>query len=326
MTTLLVTSVGGHLADLYQLLPRLTPIDDERLWITYDTPQSRSLLEGEDVMYLDYAGPRALGKLARHALVGARLFGRRRRFDAVVSTGSGIALAFLPAGRARGAACHYIECSARSIGPSVTGRLLSHVPGISLYTQYPRWASRRWRYSGCVFDGFAAGPPGVGRAQLRRVVVTLGTMEDYQFRRLVIGALAAIPEDAEVLWQVGCTDVSGLGLEGSRRDLPAIELRRAVEAADVVIAHAGCGSALVALEAGKMPVLVPRLASHDENVDDHQVLIARELEGRNLAVMRQADELTLADLLRAAGSTVRVVSEPNPFPLVSKGEPGGGQA
>ena len=105
MTTLLVSSVGGHLTQLHRLLPRLEAIDAERCWVTFDSPQSRSLLAGEDAIFLDYAGPRDAKTLLRHSLVARRLFRPGHRYSTIVSTGSGIALSFLPLARLRGGSC-----------------------------------------------------------------------------------------------------------------------------------------------------------------------------------------------------------------------------
>jgi UDP-N-acetylglucosamine transferase subunit ALG13 len=71
--------------------------------------------------------------------------------------------------------------------------------------------------------------------------------------------------------------------------------------ADVIITHAGVGSALTALRAGKRAIYVPRRKRYDEHVDDHQVAMARELDSRGLVLAREADEITLADLEEAAG-------------------------
>lgn len=317
MSTLLVSSVGGHLADLYRLLPRIQGLNCDRVWVTFDTPQSRSLLADEEVIYVDYTGPRDLKNVLRHSLLARRLFHKRHPFTDVVSAGAGIALSFLPLARMSGVACHYIECSARSVGPSMTGRLLQRMPGISLYTQYPNWARPPWSYSGSVLDTFAPGPGSAGNRKIERAVVTLGTMQHYSFRRLVERALQILPEETEVLWQVGCTDVSDLPIK-ARRQLPARELQQAIEEADVVIAHAGCGSSVAALEAGKKPILVPRRAANGENVDDHQRLIASELARRDLAIMRAVEDLTFEDLTLAARSTVSVAAEPPPFRLTSE--------
>jgi UDP-N-acetylglucosamine--N-acetylmuramyl-(pentapeptide) pyrophosphoryl-undecaprenol N-acetylglucosamine transferase len=308
VTILLVTSVGGHLTELARLFHRLVGDDAERQWVTFDTPQSRSMLKAENVTYLDYTGPRDGRAIVRHSLVARRLFARGHGFSDVISAGSGIALSFLPLGQLRGASCHYIESFTRTAGPSATGRLLSYVPGITVYTQHASWSDSHWRYAGSIFDGFRPGPQLPVAPDIRRVVVTLGTMEDYAFRRLIDRTLAVLPSGVEVLWQVGCTDVSDLRIRAERQ-LGWEAMREAIEWADVVIAHAGCGSAITALEAGKMPLLVPRRKAHSENVDDHQVLLARELAARGLAVVREPDDLTFEDLRLAACSTIVTASQ-----------------
>jgi UDP-N-acetylglucosamine transferase subunit ALG13 len=77
-----------------------------------------------------------------------------------------------------------------------------------------------------------------------------------------------------------------------------------------VVAHAGTGIALMALENGKLPVLVPRRSMHGEHVDDHQLTIALELALRDLAVSRDADSLKARDLEHAAGHRVTKVLDP----------------
>jgi UDP-N-acetylglucosamine--N-acetylmuramyl-(pentapeptide) pyrophosphoryl-undecaprenol N-acetylglucosamine transferase len=80
-----------------------------------------------------------------------------------------------------------------------------------------------------------------------------------------------------------------------------------------VVAHAGTGSLVGALEAGKLPVLVPRRAARGEHVDDHQEQIAAWAASMDLALAVEADELTVDDLLAAAGSVVRRVDAPPPI-------------
>jgi UDP-N-acetylglucosamine transferase subunit ALG13 len=310
--TLLVASSGGHLKQLYDLLPRLRGPHGqphaEVTWMTFDSPQARSLLDGERVVFARYTAPRdAAGVLANLRLARRTL--ARRRFSQVISTGSAIALSFLPVARALGIPCHYIESATRADGPSTTGRLLARVPGVHLYTQHPGWAAGPWRYAGSVFDGFAATPRQDAPATIRRAVVTLGTMETYGFRRLLERLVKVLPDGAEVVWQTGCTDTSGLPID-ARRAVPADELLAAMRAADVVVAHAGTGTALTALEIGKCPVLVPRIHAYGEHVDDHQAQTARELAGRGLAVDAGADELILDHLLAAAALRVGRADDP----------------
>jgi UDP-N-acetylglucosamine transferase subunit ALG13 len=51
-----------------------------------------------------------------------------------------------------------------------------------------------------------------------------------------------------------------------------------VTSSRLLIMHAGAGSIIHAVEAGKVPVVVPRRAKYREHVDDHQVEFCRELE------------------------------------------------
>ncbi len=238
LSTLLVASTGGHLKQLHRLHRRLVGIDGPYRWATFDTPQSRSLLDGEEVDYVRFVGGRDPVNLLSNLPAAHRILSDRD-IDAVVSTGSSMALPFFALARARGRECHYIESAARSEGPSATGRAMSRIPGVWLYSQYPLWARDRWRHRGSVFDSFAP----IGSAERRsnrlsRVVVTLGTYRGFGFPRLVRRLLAILPADAEVLWQTGDTDTGGLGVEGHRA-IPERDLSQAMHEADVVVAHAG---------------------------------------------------------------------------------------
>lgn len=315
MRTLLVAAAGGHLKQLHKLLPRIPELDGERVWVTYDTSQSRSLLEGEDVVYGHYMASRDYGNVARNAALAERLL-REAKFDRVLSTGSAIALSFLPLARARGVACHYIESAARPGSPSITGNLLRRVPGMRLYTQYRSWAQPPWRYFGSVFDSYVPQLPAAGDVPIRRVVVTLGTSKKYGMRRLVEQLVQVIPPEAEVLWQTGATDLTGLPIEASPV-VSATDLDQATREADVVIAHAGTGSALGALEAGRCPILVPRRKAHGENADDHQALIAQELDRRGLAIAPADENVTPEVLARAAAIRIEEAEAPPPCPLAA---------
>ncbi len=310
MRALLVASAGGHVKQLSRLAPRLRGVT-RRTWVTFDTAQTRSLLAGEDVLYVPYMAPRDVPALARNLRI-ARAFLRRERFELAVSTGSGVALAWLPSARAAGVDCHYVESAARSLGPSLTGRLLARFPGIRCYSQYRSWAGGAWSYAGSVFEGFevAATDP----RPVERVVVTVGTVDQYGFRRLIDAAHRVIPPGIDVLWQVGSTDVSDLGL-AAHRHLASAQLDDAMRDAQVVITHSGIGSALSALEAGRRPILVAREKRYGEHVDDHQAQIAEVLDGSGLALRRSPGELTSGDLAAVAASEIRTASAPPPLML-----------
>jgi UDP-N-acetylglucosamine--N-acetylmuramyl-(pentapeptide) pyrophosphoryl-undecaprenol N-acetylglucosamine transferase len=299
-TILLVASTGGHLAEMFCLSRRFVRPTDRTVWVTFDSPQSRSLLAGQEVQFVRYTAPRDYLSVVVNLLHALRLL-LRYRPHAVVSTGAAVALSFLPLGVVCGARSVYVESAARSQGPSRTGRILSSIPGVKLYTQYRRYAGGRWRYGYSVFDDYepevAAPSDAVEPSEPRaRVLVLLGTLA-YPFQALVDRLVEILPDDADVVWQLGSTPAPP-GAPGTLHQLlPTAELRILAKECDVLVSHSGCGTALLALESGKAPVLVPRRGGRGEHVDDHQVQIARELAGRGLARYREVDDLCTGDLL-----------------------------
>lgn len=304
-TTLLVASTGGHLDQLHRLHQRFQPQLDQVEWVTFDTPQSRALLAGERVHFIPFVRPRDARGTLHAGRVAARLLATGR-FSRVVSTGAAIAVPFIGRARALGMAGHYIESAARCDGLSLSGSMLSHLPGVRLYGQYPRWTSGRWQYRGSVFDEYVAGPQVLTRA-IDKVVVCVGTQRGFGFRRALERLATVLPEvctaSPTVLWQTGCTPTGGLPIDAVA-EVPGNVLSEAVAEADLVISHSGVGTALLSLEHGSCPVLLPRRRELGEHADDHQRLLAMELGRRDLAVWADASEVSAADLLRASRMSV----------------------
>lgn len=278
---LLVASTGGHLTQLVKLERQLGVAEDS-LWMTFDTPQSRSLLEGRDVLYVPYVAPRDLRGIVRAALRARPGFADVR---ACVSTGAGLALAALPELALRHRVpTIYIESISRTQGPSMTGRLLRRLPRVGLYCQHDSWCAEPWRLGPSVLHDYQTFPG--PRRPVDRVLVTLGTIRPYRFDRLVDAtrrALSSCAPGAEVTWQLGCTtrdDLPGTVVD----QLTGAEFSAAVERADLVIAHAGVGVVMNILDRGKIPLLMPRDPSRGEHVDGHQRQILDYLVARGLAV------------------------------------------
>ncbi len=313
MRTLFAASGGGHLTQLFNLQHRLPFELGEVTWFTFDTPQSRSMLEGERVVWAHPAPPRDWRAALRNRRLAAAMC-RRLQFTTAVSTGASVAVSTLPTARRHGTRAIYIESAARVEGPSLSGRILAATPGVETFCQYRSWAGGAWSYAGSVFDAFEAGPQRQ-LAAIRNVVVTLGSQEGYAFDRLVERLVDVLPADAEVVWQTGATDTTRFGVEGIA-SMPASELETAIAGADLVVAHAGVGSALASVIKGVHPVLVPRSAAAGEHVDDHQVQIAAELAGRGLATCATPSELDLGLLESAAHQSVmrRVDTPPLDIP------------
>jgi UDP-N-acetylglucosamine transferase subunit ALG13 len=83
-----------------------------------------------------------------------------------------------------------------------------------------------------------------------------------------------------------------------------------MEAARIVVAHAGMGSILMAAEAGKPIVILPRRADLGEHRNDHQLDTAAEMSAlSNVHVVEDAAQLgqTLSKLLATAPTAAGAV-------------------
>ncbi|MCJ1682413.1 glycosyltransferase [Rathayibacter sp. VKM Ac-2928] len=309
---LLAASTGGHLEQLWRL-SRGSSIDSASEWVTFDSPQADGLLVGEPHHYIpeivqrDFRG--VLGALPRFRRILAR-----GGFDGVVSTGAAIAAPAFLAARTLRIPTHYIESVSRVDGPSMTGRLVSRSRlARTVWTQHEHWSDARWAYHGSVLDSFES-YTARERVADPSVFVTLGTIKKYPFPRPVAALSPLVGERS--IWQLGVTPPLQ-GLSGEVVDFfSSARFDRAARDADVVVSHAGVGSVLRLLELGIYPVLVIRRSRNGEHIDDHQAQIARLLADRDLALVREADEVSLSDLAVASSRRVRPLSsglgvEPN---------------
>jgi UDP-N-acetylglucosamine transferase subunit ALG13 len=311
MTTLLVAISGGHLMQLRMLSARVAGGDDV-IWMTDDTPQSRSLLAGEQVYHVPTRPPRDYAGVLRDTRIATRAISDHK-VDRVISTGAQIALSALVPASTRRIPFTYIESATRVTGVSSTGKVMERVPWVDRYVQYPHAATGKWRYALSVFDGFEVEPVDVVRP-LERAVVTVGGNGDFGFRRLIDGAARVLPASVDTLWQVGSTDVSDLAMDAVV-GVPSSQLDERMRAADVVIGHAGTGTALAALSAGKVPILSPRSVDHGEHIDRHQQDLAAFLGDRGLAIVREPDQITAADLDTARRWRATLASDLAPVSL-----------
>lgn len=291
---LLVASGGGRVSELLQLRARMVGFD-EYIWAVPDSPQSRSAIEDETIRFI----PQRRHRSVRAAV---RTLGPARRLidevgpAAVISTGASAAVPFLLEAARRKIPAHFIESVTYRAEPSVSGKFLSRIPGVMCHTQYPDAGWAGWYTVGSPFAVYKA--VDTGPRPFERVVVTLGTVPNHGFRALVEKLMVLLPEGADVLWQTGSTDTRGLEID-NRQFMQTNVLHRAVADADLIIGHAGVGTALDAIASGKVPVLVPRRAHRGEHVDDHQVQIAGWLARSGLAIASELDPLSMAHLERA---------------------------
>lgn len=109
------------------------------------------------------------------------------------------------------------------------------------------------------------------------IFVTVG--ENGPFDRLVrcVDAWAGEQDKVEAFAQIGRTDYVPRHIEWAER-LHQEEFLRLFSRADAIVAHAGMGTILSALELGVPVLVMPRLAALGEQRNDHQLATARALK------------------------------------------------
>jgi beta-1,4-N-acetylglucosaminyltransferase len=147
---LLVASNGGHLLQLLQLAdlwPR-----ERRHWVTFQKSDAVSLLASERTTWAHHPTNRNIPNLIRNLSLALRMV-RRRRVQAIVTTGAGVGVPFAIAGCLFGVNVVYIESMARITSPSLTGRLVYSFAD-TFIVQWPGLL-RFYKYARCfgtVFD------------------------------------------------------------------------------------------------------------------------------------------------------------------------------
>ena len=94
------------------------------------------------------------------------------------------------------------------------------------------------------------------------------------------------------------------------------EFEQSIEDASLIICHAGCGTLLHALRAGKVPVVMPRLKKYGEHINDHQIQLVEALvdEGRIVVAFGPED---LPKAVVEAQQRAVAVSPAQPPPMLN---------
>jgi UDP-N-acetylglucosamine transferase subunit ALG13 len=112
-----------------------------------------------------------------------------------------------------------------------------------------------------------------------KLFVTVGTQ--YPFDRLVrtVDEWADRNPGVEIFAQVGPSRYLPRNMR-CQTFISADDCHAQVQSCDVVVAHAGMGSIITALEACKPIIVMPRRADLSEHRNDHQMGTARKLEAQ----------------------------------------------
>ncbi len=124
------------------------------------------------------------------------------------------------------------------------------------------------------------------------VFATVGTHEQ-QFNRLVESVDKwAYGHNEEVVIQTGFSTYEPQNCVWSRF-YSYDTMREMVEKARIVITHGGPSSFMMALQIGKIPIVIPRSSIFDEHVNNHQIDFCKKVaeEKKSIILVENTDEL-----------------------------------
>lgn len=145
------------------------------------------------------------------------------------------------------------------------------------------------------------------------IFVTVGSLEPFDRLIRAVDEWARLRGRRDVFAQVASSAYRPRYIDFTRFLDPA-EFNRFVQGAQLIVAHAGMGSIISALDFGKHIVVMPRRAKFRETRNDHQVGTAQCFGAQGRLIVAN-DERELAERLDYAltlGDPRRMNTEPSP--------------
>ena len=144
------------------------------------------------------------------------------------------------------------------------------------------------------------------------IFVTVGTQLPFDRMIRAVDAWAA-RSGADMFAQIGPGEYTPRHARWTRT-LPADECNALIRQAQLVVAHAGMGSILTALQCGKPIIVMPRRGSLGEHRNDHQVTTAKHFQeqGRIRVAFDDGELERELDDMGALRPTARIASMASP--------------
>lgn len=145
------------------------------------------------------------------------------------------------------------------------------------------------------------------------ILVTVGLQGPFDRLIRAVDEWSALRNCAEVFAQIGKAKYVPQHMRFTDFVDP-FEFKDLVERARLVVAHAGIGSIISALEAGKPIVVMPRRAGFREQRNDHQVATTKyfEAQGRVIAAYQEQSLATRLDYGLTLETSPRISSKASP--------------
>jgi UDP-N-acetylglucosamine transferase subunit ALG13 len=145
------------------------------------------------------------------------------------------------------------------------------------------------------------------------IFVTVGSQEPFDRLIRVVDEWARLRPHSRVFAQIGSSALCPKHIEFTKFLEPS-EFNRMMRAASLIVAHAGMGSIISALELGKPIVVMPRQGRLRETRNDHQVATAERFgaQGRVIVAHDEQDFPGKIDYALTLGQTHRIEPEASP--------------
>lgn len=148
------------------------------------------------------------------------------------------------------------------------------------------------------------------------IFVTVGSLLPFDRLIKAMDAIAAAHPEQAFFAQIGDGAYEPVNMPSARL-ISRSDFKAKIGQASVLVAHAGMGSVITAMENGLPVVLLPRRHELGEHNTDHQMATARWLSGRpGVRVCMREDELEAAVFAAIAGREAGELmprSAPEPF-------------
>jgi UDP-N-acetylglucosamine transferase subunit ALG13 len=145
------------------------------------------------------------------------------------------------------------------------------------------------------------------------IFVTVGSQEPFDRLIRAVDEWAASRSRTDVFAQIASSDFEPRHIKFTRFIEPA-EFNRVMQETRLIVAHAGMGSIISALELGKPIVVMPRRAEFRETRNDHQVATAERFgaQGRILVATDERDLPQKLDHALTLGDSARIQTQASP--------------
>ncbi len=142
------------------------------------------------------------------------------------------------------------------------------------------------------------------------IFVTVGSQEPFDRLIRTVDEWARVRARSDVFAQIGNSSFHPQHIRFTQFIEPS-DFNRVIHEAHIVVAHAGVGSILSALELGKQIVVMPRRANLRETRNDHQVATAERfaLQGRVIMATDERDLFSKLDYAITLGSALPITDQ-----------------